>query len=161
LNRRHPILGYRRPHRGVDFVAAFGTPVRATCNARVSFVGFHGEHGRTIMIKHGAYKALYAHLSGFSSKVHEGGHVKQGQIIGFVGSSGLSSGPHLHYEFHVNGVHHDPLKVKLPEGEMIAPEYRKKFLALSKQMLLQLDLHNGGHNMFAMNKVIDTNLWKK
>jgi murein DD-endopeptidase MepM/ murein hydrolase activator NlpD len=156
--RFHPILGYRRPHLGVDFSASFGTPVKATCNGKIKFVGYHGGHGRTIMIARGTYKALYAHLSRFSSKIHEGSYVKQGQVIGFVGSSGLSSGPHLHFEVITNGVHHDPMKIKLPEGEMIAFEYRKRFLALSKQLQMQLDLHGGNERkMLAMNQNADVN----
>lgn len=151
LNRVHPILGYSRPHRGVDFCAPFGTPIKATSNGKVAFVGSHGGHGRTVIIQRGIYKTLYAHMSRFASNVCSGCNVKKGQTIGFVGASGLASGPHLHYEFHINGVHHDPLKVKLPEGEMIAPEYRKSFFAFAKRILTQLDARRNNHRMVAMN----------
>ncbi len=153
LNRVHPILGYSRPHRGVDFCAPFGTPIKATSNGKVEFVGSHGQHGRTVIIQRGIYKTLYAHMSKFASNVCSGCNVKKGQTIGFVGASGLASGPHLHYEFHINGVHHDPLKVKLPVGEMIAPEYRKSFFAFAKRILTQLDAHRSNHRMVAMNNV--------
>lgn len=158
-NRWHPILKFSRPHLGVDFCAPFGTPVRATSNGRVEFVGTKGGHGRTIVLKRGIYSTLYAHLSGFSAGVFPGGYVKKGQIIGYVGATGLATGPHLHYEFHINGVHHDPLSVKLPEGEMIAPEHRKKFFALSNRMLAQLNTHRKemDHRMLAINESAELN----
>ena len=81
------------------------------------------------------YKTLYAHMSKFASNICSGCNVTKGQVIGYVGSSGLATGPHLHYEFHINGVHRDPLKVKLPEGEKIPPEYSKVFLRLQKKSL--------------------------
>lgn len=154
LNRVHPILGYSRPHLGVDFCAPFGTPIKATSNGKIEFVGRHGGHGNAIIIRRGIYKTLYAHLSKFASGICSGCNVKKGQVIGFVGASGLATGSHLHYEFHVNGVHHDPLKVKLPEGEKIPPEYRKSFFAFAKKVLTQLDMHrNSSHRMLAMNSV--------
>ena len=156
-NRFHPILGVVRPHLGVDFVAPLGTPIQATGDGRVAFVGTRNGHGRTVIIKHGVYKTLYAHLSKFSENLRSGSYVKQGQIIGYVGRSGLATGHHLHYEIHINGVHRDPLKVKLPDGEMIAPEYRKKFFALSKQVLSQLDLYDKKYRVFAMNEVGEKN----
>ena len=152
-NRYHPILGYSRPHNGVDFSAPFGTPIKATSNGKVEFVGSHGQHGRTVIIQRGIYKTLYAHMSKFASGICSGCNVKKGQTIGFVGASGLATGSHLHYEFHVNGVPHDPLKVKLPEGEMIPPEHRKSFFAFAKRILTQLDAHRNSHRMVAMNNV--------
>lgn len=150
-NRFHPILGFSRPHLGVDFSAPFGTPIKATSSGVVEFAGNKGGHGRAVKIGHGKYSALYAHLSRFSKEIFAGRHVKQGQIIGYVGTSGLATGPHLHYEFHINGVPHDPLKVKLPTGEMIAPEHRKNFFALSSRMLAQFDLHKNDNRMIAMS----------
>ena len=155
--RFHPILSVVRPHWGVDFVAPLGTPVKATSNGKIAFAGFRNGHGRTVVIKNGIYKTLYAHLSSFADNIRPGSYVKQGQIIGYVGKSGLATGPHLHYEFLLNGVHHDPLEVKLPDGEMIAPKHRKQFFAWSKKMLAQLDLYGKQDRIFAMNKVGEKN----
>jgi len=150
FSRFHPILRFVRPHLGVDFAARTGTPVKATSNGRVAFAGSKGGYGKTVIIKNGVYTTLYAHLSRFAKNVNSGKYVRQGEVIGYVGSSGLATGPHLHYEFRVNGVHHDPLKVKLPSGEMIAAEYRNRFFTLSKKMLSQLDLHRKENKVFAM-----------
>lgn len=150
--RTHPILGYARPHKGVDFSASHGTPVQAACSGVVEFAGRSGGHGLMITLKKGAYSTLYAHLSKFAGHVRSGSYVKKGETIGYVGATGLATGPHLHYEVHVNGVHHDPLTVKLPEGEMIAAEYRKSFFAQARKALAQLDMHrNSGNQMVAMN----------
>lgn len=155
LNRLHPILGFRRPHVGVDFTADRGTPVYATSSGHIEYVGYHGGHGRTIKIKNGAYSTLYAHLSRYSKGVYAGADVKKGEVIGFVGSSGLASGPHLHYEVHVNGVPHDPLKVRLPDGgEMIKAQHRKQFFLLSKRMLAELELHGREYKVYALNAKI-------
>lgn len=150
LGRYHPILHEIRPHNGVDLSARAGTPIQAAGSGKISFAGTHGGHGRAVIIKHGSkYSTLYAHLLRFSSKACPGCYVKQGDIIGYVGSSGVATGPHLHYEFHIDGVPHDPLKVKLPDGEMIAGEYRKSFFAFAKKMLAQLEIHGRDHRMLA------------
>ena len=116
-SRLHPVLRVRRPHRGVDYAAPRGTPVRATGSGRVSFAGRKGGYGKTILLAHGnAHTTLYAHLSRYAKGVRRGTRVRQGQVIGYVGSTGVSTGPHLHYEFRVNGVHRDPLTVKLPRA---------------------------------------------
>jgi len=141
LSRYHPILGYSRPHLGVDFTASLGTPVKSTCNGKIIFAGHKSGYGSAVIVKHGIYSTLYAHLSRFSSNIHYGKLVKQGDIIGYVGSSGLSTGPHLHYEFHIHGTPKDPLKVELPIGEMISPEYRKQFLTQSNKLMKQLDTY--------------------
>ncbi|MEI8055589.1 MAG: peptidoglycan DD-metalloendopeptidase family protein [bacterium] len=156
LNRYHPILGYSRVHKGVDFAAPHGTPIKATSNGRVEFAGVDSGHGRTVIIQRGIYKTLYAHLSRFANNIHSGSYVKKGETIGYVGQSGLATGPHLHYEFHINGTPHDPLKVKLPTGEMIPQEYRRKFFALAKTMLAQLDMHRNEHRMIAINKIFES-----
>ena len=112
--RRHPVLGSMRMHKGVDYAAGTGTPIQAAGDARVEFVGWKGGYGRTVILNHGQGKTtLYAHMSGFA-KIRPGQRVAQGSTIGFVGSSGMSTGPHLHYEFRVNGVHMNPLKMTLP-----------------------------------------------
>lgn len=150
--RNHPILGYTRMHKGVDFSASHGTPVQAACSGVVEFAGRSGGHGIMITLKNGIYKTLYAHLSKITPDVRSGCRVSKGQVIGYVGATGLASGPHLHYEVHVNGVHHDPLTVKLPEGTMIPDEYRKSFFAQARKALAQLDMHrNSNRQMIAMN----------
>lgn len=142
LNRFHPILRFVRAHLGVDFAANIGTPVAATSNGRIAFMGRRAGHGNAVVVQKGRYSTLYAHLARFPKGLVVGKSVKQGQVIGYVGSSGLSSGPHLHYEFCINGVHHDPLKVKLPVGDMIERSYRKQFLARSRALVAQLDLRH-------------------
>ncbi len=149
MNRVHPIYGVVRPHLGVDFAASVGTPIKVTSNGKVVFAGNRSGYGRAVIVKNGIYSTLYAHMSRFATS--SGKYVKQGDVIGYVGSSGSSTSPHLHYEFHVNGVHRDPLKVKLPGGEMIAKEYRNKFFALSKNIVAQLDAHHLANRSFAMH----------
>ena len=117
LRRKHPVLNTIRAHKGVDYAARTGTPVKATGDGVVVHKGTKGGYGRTVILKHGGkYTTLYAHMSKYAGSVKVGTRVKQGQTIGYVGSSGLATGPHLHYEFRVNGVHRNPLKVKLPKA---------------------------------------------
>lgn len=139
LHRRHPILNRIRAHKGVDYAAPTGTPVRATGDGKVIWRGRKGGYGNVIMLQHGRkYRTVYAHLSRYARHVHTGGYVKQGQIIGYVGMTGLATGPHLHYEFHVNGVYRNPLTVKLPEAAPIAARYRADFTAKTRPLLAQL-----------------------
>lgn len=139
--RYHPVLGKKRPHRGVDYAAAIGTPIKAAGDGRVIFRGTKGGYGRTVIIRHGSkYTTLYAHMSKFRSSVKNGTRVRQGQVIGYVGKSGLATGPHLHYEFRVNGVHRNPLTVKLPAAEPLPKAYREKFNQISQPLLAELDL---------------------
>ena len=140
--RRHPILNRMRVHKGVDYAARRGTPVKAAGDGRVIFRGRKGGYGRTIIIQHGGrYSTLYAHLSGYRRGLRVGRRVKQGQVIGYVGSSGLATGPHLHYEFRVNGVHRNPLTVKLPNARPIARRFRDDFLLHARRLMAQLDAH--------------------
>ena len=139
-SRCHPILGVCRPHRGVDYAAAVGTPIKAAGDGKIIFRGWKGGYGRAIIIRHGTkYSTLYGHMSRFKRGLHTGSRVKQGQIIGYVGQSGLATGPHLHYEFRVNGVHRNPLTVKLPQAAPIPAAYKQDFLATSRPRLAQLD----------------------
>lgn len=139
-NRKHPVLKTNRPHRGVDYAASTGTPILSTGDGRVDFIGSKGGYGRTIVLSHaGKYTTLYAHMSRFKAGLKRGQRVKQGETIGYIGSSGLATGPHLHYEFRVNGVHKDPLKVALPEAEPIAAEYLADFKSRSQPLLASLD----------------------
>jgi len=139
-NRKHPVLKTNRPHRGVDYAAARGTPILATGDGKISFRGTKGGYGRTVVLTHGGkYTTLYAHMSNFKKGLRTGSRVKQGQTIGFIGSSGLATGPHLHYEFRVNGVHRNPLTVSLPKADALAKKYRADFTAKSQLLLAQLD----------------------
>jgi len=127
--RYHPILKVRRPHRGVDFVARRGTPVRAVGDGKISFAGWkNGAYGRMIEVRHGSiFSSRYAHLRRLARGIRRGVAVKKGQIIGYVGSSGRSTGPHLHYELYKNNRYLNPLKVKLPAENRIEPALRKLF----------------------------------
>jgi hypothetical protein len=128
--RRHPILGYNRMHRGTDFAAPRGTPVYAAGDGVVEVAGRKGGYGKYIRIRHnGTYKTAYAHLNGYARKIRRGRRVKQGQVIGYVGSTGRSTGPHLHYEVMVNGRQVNPLKIRLPSGETLKGEDLEAFAA--------------------------------
>lgn len=140
--RRHPVLNKIRAHKGVDYAAPTGTPIKATGDGRVVHVGRKGGYGNTVVIKHGqTYQTLYAHMSRYASGIRVGSNVSQGQVIGYVGATGLATGPHLHYEFQVNGVHVDPLSVRLPASDPIPQRERSAFLALSNQLMASLDQH--------------------
>jgi murein DD-endopeptidase MepM/ murein hydrolase activator NlpD len=139
--RYHPVLGKKRPHRGVDYAAATGTPVKAAGDGKVIFRGSKSGYGNIVELQHGgSIVTLYAHLSRFQKGVINGSRVRQGQIIGYVGQTGLATGPHLHYEFRINGTHRNPLTVKLPDAAPIQAEYEAEFLQQSQQLLAQLDL---------------------
>jgi len=141
LGRKHPILNKIRAHKGVDYAASTGTPIKATSNGKIVHRGKKGGYGNTIIIQHGTkYSTLYAHMSKFRSGLKTGSRVKQGQVIGYIGSSGLATGPHLHYEFRVDGVHRDPLKVKLPGAEPLDSKYLADFSQKAESLLAQLDL---------------------
>ncbi|EKF75318.1 M24/M37 family peptidase [Alcanivorax hongdengensis A-11-3] len=139
--RLHPILGRTRPHEGVDYAAPTGTPIKAAGDGKIIFAGRKGGYGNCIIIKHGrVYSTLYGHMHGFARGMRVGSRVKQGQTIGYVGMSGLATGPHLHYEFRINGVHHDPLTVKLPKAQGIAKDERSDFLADAGRLKAQMAL---------------------
>jgi murein DD-endopeptidase MepM/ murein hydrolase activator NlpD len=144
-NRKHPVLKTIRPHRGVDYAAATGTPIKASGDGKVIWRGTKGGYGRTIILQHaGIYTTLYAHMSKYNSKVKKGSRVKQGQIIGYIGSSGLATGPHLHYEFRANGVHKNPLKVKFPKVEPLNKKQMVAFKPLANTILAQLESYQLG-----------------
>ncbi|HDY86324.1 MAG TPA: peptidase M23 [Methylophaga aminisulfidivorans] len=139
-NRKHPILKISRPHRGVDYAAATGTPILATGDGKVDFVGRKGGYGRVIILSHGGkYTTLYAHMSKFKSGIKRGQRIKQGQTIGYVGMSGAATGPHLHYEFRIDGVHRNPLTVALPKALPLDKKYMAKFKSSSAPLLAKLD----------------------
>ena len=137
-NRRHPILKTRRPHRGVDYAAKTGTPIIATGDGKVHFIGNKGGYGRTVILSHsGRYTTLYAHMSRYRRGLRKGKKVKQGQVIGYIGSSGLATGPHLHYEFRVNGIHRNPLTVALPKATPLPQKYHQSFQETALPLLAQ------------------------
>jgi murein DD-endopeptidase MepM/ murein hydrolase activator NlpD len=139
MHRFHPILGYSRPHLGIDFAAAYGTPVRAVGKGTVTYAARMGGYGNLIEIRHnGSTTTRYGHLSGFGVGIHEGAHVEQGQTIGYVGASGLATGPHLHYELRQGGVAVIPRRsFGTGDGQPIAQVRRPAFLD-EKTRLLQL-----------------------
>ncbi len=140
LTRKHPILGYTRAHRGVDYAAPTGTPIKAAGDGKVDFAGWKGGYGNTIVLAHANdYTTLYGHLSRFARGIRTGKRVRQGQTIGYVGSTGLSTGPHLHYEFRINGVHQNPLTVKLPGSPPLPLDQREAFRRATSQVLAQLE----------------------
>lgn len=139
-HRWHPVLKKWRSHKGVDYAAPTGTPVKATGAGRVSFKGWKGGYGRVVMIEHaGKYMTVYGHLSRFAGKIAAGTRVKQGQVIGYVGQSGLATGPHLHYEFRVAGVHRNPLTVKLPKSLPLPDAQMAAFRRATTPLLARLD----------------------
>ena len=141
LKRRHPVLHTIRAHKGVDYAANTGSPVRATGDGTVSFAQYNGGCGNEVKIKHSEdYETRYCHLDRFNPRTKVGRKVKQGQTIGYVGSTGLATGPHLHYEFHVNGKHTDPLKVRFPNASPIDSSQLTAFKTKLKS--LQEELNN-------------------
>ncbi|WP_435104470.1 OapA family protein [Arhodomonas sp. AD133] len=142
--RLHPVLGYKRPHMGTDYAAPPGTPIKAAGDGKVIHAGRKGGYGNVVIIRHGSrYSTLYGHMKGFRRGISTGDRVKQGEVIGYVGSSGLATGPHLHYEFRIDGKHRNPRTVELPEAEPIPAEYRQAFSQRTSPLLAALDESSG------------------
>lgn len=140
LARMHPILHRIRAHQGVDYAAPYGTPIHATGNGKIAFQGRKGGYGNAVIIDHGNdYTTLYGHMSRFAH-LHLGSRVKQGELIGYVGATGLATANHVHYEFRIHGQHFDPLKIKLPKSEPIAQRLRKAFFAMVQQFSSNMGL---------------------
>ncbi len=138
--RRHPVLNTIRAHRGVDYAAPRGTPIKAAGDGKVIFRGTKSGYGKVVILQHGGnITTLYAHMSNFNAKARLGTRVRQGQTIGYVGMTGLATANHLHYEYRLNGVHRNPRTVSLPDAEPIAAEYRDRFLAEAAPILEELD----------------------
>ena len=126
--RKHPILGYNKMHRGTDFAAPSGTPIMASGSGTITRARWCGGGGNCVKIKHNStYETIYAHMKAFAKGIKEGRKIKQGQIIGYVGSTGLSTGPHLHYEVLVNGKKVNSQRLKLPSGKILSGEERNQF----------------------------------
>ena len=141
LGRKHPVLNKIRAHKGVDYAASRGTPIKATGNGKIVHRGKKGGYGNTIVIQHGTrYSTLYAHLSKYRGGLKTGSRIKQGQTVGYVGSSGLATGAHLHYEFRVDGAHRDPLRVKLPGAKPLDKKYLDDFNRKAQALVAQLDV---------------------
>ena len=144
LARYHPLLHTMRAHKGIDYAAPIGARVKTVADGRVSFAGWQNGYGRLVIVRHaGLYSSAYGHLSGFGPGIHKGSRVAQGQVIGYVGQSGLATGPHLHYEFRVAGVQKNPLALHLPAGRALAGAERTRFLAASRIWSARLDLLRG------------------
>jgi murein DD-endopeptidase MepM/ murein hydrolase activator NlpD len=142
--RRHPILNLIRAHKGVDYAAPIGTPVHAAGDGRVRFAGNRGGYGNCVEIEHSrSIVTLYGHLSRFARGTHVGAHVTQGTVIAYVGMTGLATGPHLHYEYRVNGAFKNPQTVQLPASEPIDARLRDDFRARSAPLLATLDTPAG------------------
>jgi murein DD-endopeptidase MepM/ murein hydrolase activator NlpD len=139
-NRRHPVLNRMRAHRGVDYAAPIGTPVRAAGDGRVRFVGWKGGYGKVVEIQHAnEVRTLYGHLSRFARGLDRGDRVRQGEVIGHVGMTGLATGPHLHYEYLHRGVHKDPQMVPLPKAAPIPGSLLADFRSRTGPLLASLD----------------------
>ena len=133
--RKHPTLGYTKMHRGVDFGARSGTPIMAAGNGTVEFAARNGGYGNYVRIRHNSeFKTAYAHMRKFGKGVRKGARVKQGQVIGYVGTTGRSTGPHLHYEVHKDGRQINPLSVKLPAGRKLGGKMLAAFNAYTGQV---------------------------
>jgi murein DD-endopeptidase MepM/ murein hydrolase activator NlpD len=139
LKRKHPILNRIRAHKGTDYAAPTGTPIKAAGNGKVEFAGTKGGYGRTVVLRHGqSYKTLYAHMHRYGKGIRTGARIKQGQIIGYVGKSGLATGPHLHYEFYKNGVVRNPVRVELPKAKSIPKSLLANFTLETQPLVAQL-----------------------
>lgn len=145
--RRHPISGAWKAHKGVDFAAPTGTPIRASGDGVIDFAGVQGGYGNVIVIKHWAnYSTLYAHMSGFAKGMRKGTKVNQGEVIGYVGSTGWSTGPHLHYEFRVNNEPRNPLSIEVPNAQPLAGAELQRFRVLVNEMTHRFALLNQGED---------------
>jgi murein DD-endopeptidase MepM/ murein hydrolase activator NlpD len=143
-SRRHPVLNRIRAHRGVDYAAPVGTPVRAAGEGRVRFLGRQGGYGNVIELEHGSgVVTVYGHMSRFAARLKRGQRVELGSVIGYVGMTGLATGPHLHYEYRIRGKHQNPQTVPLPDAEPIASAEREHFLAATAELVNALDLPLG------------------
>ena len=143
LRRKHPILNKIVAHKGTDYAAPIGTPIKAAGDGKVIKAYKSATYGNVVVLQHGGnIRTLYAHMSKFSKYAKVGKYVKQGQIVGYVGMTGRATGPHLHYEFQVNGVHKNPQTVKLPNAEPLKKDYRNDFNQYAKNLVGQLSVYD-------------------
>ena len=138
--RRHPILNRIRAHQGVDYAAPTGTPVHAAGSGRVAFAGRRGGYGNVVELTHAnGVSTVYGHLSRFGRGLHRGMQIEQSRVIGYVGMTGLATGPHLHYEYRVRGVHKDPMRIQLPNAEPLPADLLADFLARTSSLVAGLE----------------------
>ena len=150
-NRKHPTLGYTKMHRGVDFGAPTGTPIFAAGDGIINFAGLNGNYGKIIRIRHrGSFKTVYAHLLKFAKGIRKGRRVYQGQVIGYVGTTGLSTGPHLHYEFRINGAPRNSRTVKLPDAKPVPDSEMARFQKFTEQRLAQFNVFRESNQQLAL-----------
>lgn len=146
LSRQHPILHYSRPHKGVDLAASLGTPIHATGDGHIQMIGRQNDYGNMIKISHNkTYTSVYGHLLKFEKGLSRGDRVKRGQVIGYVGQSGLATGPHCHYEFHINQVPRNPTTIELPRASPVAAREHLAFTTNAKMLLARLKLYEEGN----------------
>ena len=158
LKRKHPILNTIRPHTGTDYRGKTGTPVKVTGDGIVVRANFSNSYGNIIDVKHfNKYLTRYAHLNNFERNIKVGSRVKQGQVIGYVGSTGLATGPHLHYEFRINGKHTNPVNVSMPEAQPIN-QYNKAALNLLRKYLNKLKIPQVG--LLSVDKQLNIQIQK-
>ena len=144
LSRVHPLFKTIRPHRGIDYAAPTGTPVLAAGDGRIKTASRTQPNGRYVVIQHGQqFMTKYLHLSKFGRGIKSGKMVKQGQVIGYVGQTGYATGPHLHYEFLVNGIHQNPRTVSLPKATPIAPKHKQLFAIEATRLFSLLESYKG------------------
>jgi murein DD-endopeptidase MepM/ murein hydrolase activator NlpD len=151
LQRRHPVLNVVRPHEGTDYAARPGTPIKAAGEGRVSFAGWKGGYGRTVVLHHGDnITTLYAHMSRLGKGIRKGSRVKQGDTIGHVGSSGMVTGPHLHYEFRVNGSPRNSRTIKLPDAKPVPKTEMARFQRFAQQEVAKFELFRRDDQQLAL-----------
>lgn len=158
LARKHPVLHVIRAHKGTDYAAARGTPIRATGNGKVVFAGRKGGYGNCIVIQHGqGIETLYGHMNAFAKGMKTGSRISQGDIIGYVGSTGLASGPHLHYEFHVNGQVRNPVTVPLPKSIGIEKTELARFNETTRPLIAKLDQYKSSSRLAVAKNSTNSN----
>ncbi len=158
LNRKHPVLHIIRAHKGTDYAAVRGTPIRSTGNGKVAFAGRKNGFGNTVIIQHGqGIETLYAHMNSFAKGVRSGSRVTQGDIIGYVGSTGLASAPHLHYEFHVNGQVRNPVTVPLPKSIGIEKTELARFNETTRPLIAKLDQYKSSSRLAVADSSANSN----
>ncbi len=153
LQRRHPVLDVVRPHEGTDYAAPVGTPIKAAGDGRIGFAGWKGGYGRTVVLQHGNnISTLYAHMSKLGKGMKSGQRVEQGETIGYVGSSGMVTGPHLHYEFRVNGVARNSRTIDLPQANPVPETELARFKGATRDLVAQLNTLGEGYRQIALAK---------